>query len=169
MPEGSYFFPVTVPYQGPGRNQSYGVRTSGRMHDGLDFTPAYRLKDQASTFPILAYRGGTVVEVQSGWGYGIVKIQHADGTFARYLHTTSTSVVKDATVAAGQQIAIMGGRGPHGATDYPVHLHFELLDAAGKSQDPRPLLLDASNNPLGTLVVVSHPTHGAPRTEGAGV
>jgi putative chitinase len=169
MAEGAYFFPVTVPYQGPGRNQSYGQRTSGRMHEGVDFTPPVRLKGEALTFPILAYRGGKVVEAQNGHGYGWIKIQHEDGTFARYLHNSSVQVVVDALVTAGQQIANMGGRGPSGATQYPIHLHFELLDAKGKAQDPHAFLLDGSKNPLGTLVVVSHPTYGPPASEGGGV
>lgn len=169
MPEGAFFFPVTVPYQGPGRNQSYGQRTSGRMHHGLDFTPPIRIQGDALNFGILAYRGGSVVEAQNGHGYGWIKIKHEDGTFARYLHNSSVHVVVDAIVNAGQHIANMGGRGPSGATQYPIHLHFELLDANGASQDPRPLLLDASNNPLGTLVVVSHGTYGPPRSEGSGL
>lgn len=169
MPEGANYFPVTVPYQGPGRNQSYGVRSSGRMHSGLDFTPPIRLQEHANEFGILAYRGGVVMEVQSGFGYGIVKIKHEDGSFARYLHTFSTHVVKDAVVTAGQHIANMGGRGPGGAADYPPHLHIELLDKDGVAQDPRPSLLDASNNPLATLIVVSHSSYGPPRSEGGGL
>jgi hypothetical protein len=55
----SNYFPVTGPYQGPGRHQSYGVRSSGRMHSGLDFTPPIRLQDHANEFGILAYRGRT--------------------------------------------------------------------------------------------------------------
>ena len=169
MPEGAFFFPVTVPYQGPGRNQSYGQRTSGRMHDGVDFTPPVRLKGEALNFGVLAYRGGQVMEVQNGHGYGWVKIKHDDGTFARYLHNSAVHVVKDAIVTAGQHIANMGGRGPNGATQYPIHLHFELLDANGNAQDPTPFVLDANKNPLATLVVVSHPTYGPPRSEGGGV
>jgi putative chitinase len=152
MPEGSFFFPVTVPYQGPGRNQSYGQRTSGRAHQGVDFTPPVRLKGEALSFGILAYRGGKVVEVQNGHGYGWIKLQHEDGTFARYLHNSAVHVVKDAIVTAGQHIANMGGRGPNGATQYPIHLHFELLDANGVAQNPHPFVLDANKNPLGTLV-----------------
>lgn len=164
-----YFFPVTVPYQGPGPGQSYGRRSSGRMHHGLDFTPPIRIQGSARDFGILAYRGGVVEVAQNGHGYGIVRIRHDDGTKARYLHNTSTHVAVDSTVTAGQHIANMGGRGPNGGSQYVPHLHFELLDAEGNSYDPRSSLLDASNNPLATLTVLSHATYGPPQSEGAGL
>lgn len=169
MPEGAFFFPVTVPYQGPGRNQSYGQRTSGRMHQGVDFTPPLRIQGDALNFGILAYRGGTVVEAQNGHGYGWIKIKHEDGTFARYLHNSAVHVVQGGIVNAGQHIANMGGRGPGGATQYPIHLHFELLDVNGRAVDPHPFLLEANKSPLSTLVVVSHSTYGPPCSEGGGV
>jgi murein DD-endopeptidase MepM/ murein hydrolase activator NlpD len=169
MPDENRFFPVTVPYQGPGKGQSYGPRKSGKMHHGLDFTPPGRIQADHRQYPIIAYRGGEVVQVQNGSEYGIVKIKHDDGTFARYLHTSSVMVVVTATVDAGQQIANMGRRGPGGVDVYPPHLHFELLDEKGNSFDPRPLLLDKSNNPLGTLLVHEHPKHGRPKSEGKGL
>jgi murein DD-endopeptidase MepM/ murein hydrolase activator NlpD len=169
MPDENRFFPVTVPYQGPGKAQSYGPRKSGRMHHGLDFTPPGRIQADHRQYPIHAYRGGLVVEVQDSFGFGIVKIEHDDGTFARYLHNYSVNVVKDAEVDAGKHIANMGRRGPGGVDVYPPHLHFELLDKKGKSFDPRPFLLDSSNNPLGTLTILEHPKHGKPKSEGKGL
>jgi len=169
MADETYFFPVTVPYQGPGPDQSFGPRSTGEDHKGLDFTPPRRIRGDGEVFPILAHRGGVVTLAQHDTRYGAVFIRHDDGTQARYLHNATVSVVEDAIVVAGQQIATMGGRGPQGSDQFVTHLHFELLDAAGNHVDPGPSLLDAFNNPLSTLQVVSHPDHGSPASEGPGL
>jgi murein DD-endopeptidase MepM/ murein hydrolase activator NlpD len=169
MSDETYFFPVTVPYQGPGPDQSFGPRSTGSDHKGLDLTPPRSIRDDAEDFPILAYRGGVVTLAQHNTRYGAVFIRHDDGTQARYLHNSSVSVVEEATVVAGQQIASMGGRGPLGSDQFAIHLHFELLDAAGNHVDPGPSLLDTFNNPLSTLQVVSHPDYGPPASEGPGL
>ena len=161
-------FPITMPYQGPTAQygQTFGAPRSGHTHQGVDLTVPVEIQDEAysaHSFPVLAYRGGVVTQSEHRDDYGIVKIQHDDGTFARYLHNWDTVVEEGQRVKPGQLIAWMGGRGPGGNESYAPHSHFELRDAGDTPYDPQSSILDGSLNPRGDLVVYTG-KYGRPRS-----
>jgi len=77
--------------------------------------------------PIVAARGGTVVEVNSGtWDYGYgndVIIDHGDGTKSLYAHMESVNVSVGQQVSGGA--SVIGWIGMTGRTTGP-HVHFEI-------------------------------------------
>ena len=107
---------VTSPF-GP-RQDPTGA--SGTQHDGIDFAGS------AGT-PIMASKGGTVVEAGFHWSAGNhVVIQHPDGYFSYYMHMVSApSVGVGSSVSAGQ---VLGGMGTTGNST-GVHLHFGVSTA----------------------------------------
>ena len=107
---------VTSPF-GP-RQDPTGA--SGTQHDGIDFAGS------AGT-PIMASKGGTVVEAGFHWSAGNhVVIQHPDGYYSYYLHMVSApSVGVGSSVSAGQ---VLGGMGTTGNST-GVHLHFGVSTA----------------------------------------
>lgn len=119
---------VTSPF-GP-RQDPTGA--SGTQHDGIDFAGS------AGT-PIMASKGGTVVEAGFHWSAGNhVVIQHPDGYYSYYMHMVSApSVGVGSTVTAGQ---VLGGMGTTGNST-GVHLHFGVSTALWSSfVNPAPLL-----------------------------
>lgn len=107
---------VTSPF-GP-RQDPKGA--SGTQHDGIDFAGS------AGT-PIMASKGGTVVEAGFHWSAGNhVVIQHPDGYYSYYMHMVSApSVGVGSSVSAGQ---VLGGMGTTGNST-GVHLHFGVSTA----------------------------------------
>ena len=107
---------VTIPF-GP-RQDPTGA--SGTQHDGIDFAGS------AGT-PIMASKGGTVVEAGFHWSAGNhVVIQHPDGYYSYYMHMVSApSVGVGSSVSAGQ---VLGGMGTTGNST-GVHLHFGVSTA----------------------------------------
>ncbi|MDT2434403.1 peptidoglycan DD-metalloendopeptidase family protein [Enterococcus avium] len=107
---------VTSPF-GP-RQDPTGA--SGTQHDGIDFAGS------AGT-PIMASKGGTVVEAGFHWSAGNhVVIQHSDGYYSYYMHMVSApSVGVGSSVSAGQ---VLGGMGTTGNST-GVHLHFGVSTA----------------------------------------
>ena len=107
---------VTSPF-GP-RQDPTGA--SGTQHDGIDFAGS------AGT-PIMASKGGTVVEAGFHWSAGNhVVIQHPDGYYSYYMHMVSApSVGVGSSVSAGQ---VLGGMGTSGNST-GVHLHFGVSTA----------------------------------------
>ena len=107
---------VTSPF-GP-RQDPTGA--SGTQHDGIDFAGS------AGT-PIMASKGGTVVEAGFHWSAGNhVVIQHPDGYYSYYMHMVSApSVGVGSSVSAGQ---VLGGMGTTGNST-GVHLHFGVSTA----------------------------------------
>ena len=93
---------------------------SGTQHDGIDFAGS------AGT-PIMASKGGTVVEAGFHWSAGNhVVIQHPDGYYSYYMHMVSApSVGVGSSVSAGQ---VLGGMGTTGNST-GVHLHFGVSTA----------------------------------------
>ena len=95
----------------------------GRYHDGVD------IANRKNT-PIVAARGGTVV--QAGWcsGYGFcVIINHGDGFVTEYGHMASRPPVRAGqTVAAGKLIGYMGSTYDRRGGGYSTgnHLHFTV-------------------------------------------
>lgn len=107
---------VTSPF-GPRQDP---IGASGTQHDGIDFAGS------AGT-PIMASKGGTVVEAGFHWSAGNhVVIQHPDGYYSYYMHMVSApSVGVGSSVSAGQ---VLGGMGTTGNST-GVHLHFGVSTA----------------------------------------
>jgi len=117
---------------GTGMSYGYGMR-SGRMHQGIDFTPG-------NGAPIQAIADGTVrVATESGGGYGVhVYIDHViDGEVitSHYGHMQygSLRVVAGQKVEVGDVIGLVGDTGH----SFGAHAHVELLKG-GATFDPMP-------------------------------
>ncbi len=113
----------------------YGMR-SGRMHEGIDFTPG-------AGAPIQAIADGTVrVASEAGGAYGVhVIIDHmVDGQLvsSHYAHMQygSLQVSPGQTVGVG---TILGRTGNTGRS-YGAHTHFEILMNGTTAIDPMPWL-----------------------------
>ncbi|HEY9835428.1 MAG TPA: peptidoglycan DD-metalloendopeptidase family protein [Vampirovibrionales bacterium] len=123
----------------------YGyTREDSRWHDGLDYggygnDEIWSVKDGVVT--------DRVDDFENGGGRAL-RIQHTDGTGARYLHLLDILVSAGQSVKQGQVIAIRGGSGNGGlgqqidGKGYHVHLHFEAFDTSGQSVDPRSVTPD---------------------------
>lgn len=119
---------------GTGMSYGYGMR-SGRMHQGIDFTPG-------NGAPIQAIADGTVrIATESGGGYGVhVYIDHViDGqaVTSHYAHMQygSLRVTAGQKVEVGDVIGLVGDTGH----SFGAHAHFELLKG-GATFDPLPWL-----------------------------
>lgn len=107
---GSIGWPAQGPVTSP-----FGERW-GRMHTGIDIGASMGA-------PIVAAAAGTVIV--AGWveGYGnTTVIDHGGGMSTLYGHQSSIGVAVGETVAAGQQIGLVGSTG-HSTGP---HLHFEV-------------------------------------------
>jgi LAS superfamily LD-carboxypeptidase LdcB len=163
-PDAKYF-PIGSFYEGPGPQQSYGACRQGGScpHVGLDLTPPGSISDsEALQLDIYAYRAGKVIESASD--FGIVTIEHNDGTKARYLHNSRRLVKTGDTVRAGQSIAKMGGAGAGGSNVYPIHLHFEFYDKNGSTINPSNILIGENKQPNPALK-----KNGSPQSVGPGI
>lgn len=123
-------FAVGVPI-----SYGYGMR-SGRLHEGIDFTPG-------AGSPIQSIAEGTVrVATDAGGAYGVhVIVDHIiDGQLisSHYAHMQYGSI----RVQVGQQIPVGTVLGLTGNTgrSFGAHLHFELLAGGTDSFDPLPWL-----------------------------
>ncbi|WP_239453424.1 MULTISPECIES: peptidoglycan DD-metalloendopeptidase family protein [Microbacterium] len=120
-----------------GVTMSYGFgMRSGRMHEGIDFTPG-------AGAPIQAIADGTVrVASEAGGAYGVhVIIDHiVDGELisSHYAHMQygSMQVVPGQHVTVGTVIGHTGNTG----RSYGAHTHFELLKNGTTAIDPWPWL-----------------------------
>ncbi|NLA10283.1 MAG: M23 family metallopeptidase, partial [Microbacteriaceae bacterium] len=119
---------------GVGMSYGYGMR-SGRMHQGIDFTPG-------SGAQIQAVADGTVRLGPAGGGYGVhVYVDHViDGQriSSHYAHMQvgSLQVVDGQQVKVGDPIGKVGNAG----RSFGAHLHFELLVNGTEAIDPLPWL-----------------------------
>ena len=120
-----------------GVTMSYGFgMRSGRMHEGIDFTPG-------NGAPVQAIAGGTVrVASEAGGAYGVhVIIDHIiDGQLvsSHYAHMQYGSL----QVTPGQQVTVGTVIGHTGNTgrSYGAHTHFEILKNGTTAIDPWPWL-----------------------------
>lgn len=120
-----------------GVTMSYGFgMRSGRMHEGIDFTPG-------NGAPVQAIAGGTVrVASEAGGAYGVhVIIDHIiDGQLfsSHYAHMQYGSL----EVTPGQQVTVGTVIGHTGNTgrSYGAHTHFEILKNGTTAIDPWPWL-----------------------------
>ncbi len=133
--------PITDPYTGPisgetfiplpgatsigdpNQGQNYGAGRGGRSHLGIDLTETAQ---QDSRAPIVAYKTGKVIKIESGDIYpgGAIEIDHGAGLITRYLHVTPGSVNVGDVVYGGQQIGNLFKYSRNGAEQ--THLHFEV-------------------------------------------
>lgn len=131
-PDSAVQWPFAV---GVSLSHGYGMR-SGRMHEGLDFTPGNGAQIQAVA------EGTVRIATESGGGYGVmVIIDHViDGELvsSRYGHMQygSLRVTTGETVEVGQVIGLVGNTG----YSFGAHLHFELLANGTTPMDPLPWL-----------------------------
>jgi putative chitinase len=113
----------------------YGeVRAKG-PHGGSDFNyeggqAGVNLQHPAVHSPV----SGEVTFV--GGQYGTIKIRDADGNSHEILHTQDQVVRVGQRVEVGTEIGHMGGRGPHGASQYAQHVHYQMKDAHGTPVNP---------------------------------
>ncbi|MDY0908798.1 peptidoglycan DD-metalloendopeptidase family protein [Microbacterium sp. CFBP9034] len=120
-----------------GVTMSYGFgMRSGRMHEGIDFTPG-------AGAPIQAIAEGTVrVASEAGGAYGVhVIIDHMiDGQLvsSHYAHMQYGSL----QVSAGQKVTVgtLLGRTGNTGRSYGAHTHFEILMNGTTAIDPMPWL-----------------------------
>ena len=96
-----------------------------RPHPGIDISAPMGT-------PILASAGGTVIQVGTGTGYGMmVTIEHGYGLVTRYAHLSKALVRVGQRIQRGAEIALVGNTGIVTAP----HLHYEVI-VNGKQQDP---------------------------------
>lgn len=131
-PNSNIQWPFTV---GVTMSYGFGMR-SGRMHEGVDFTPG-------AGAPIQAIADGTVrVASEAGGAYGVhVIIDHiVDGQLisSHYAHMEYGSL----QVSAGQHVTVgtVLGRTGNTGRSYGAHTHFELLQNGTTAIDPMPWL-----------------------------
>jgi murein DD-endopeptidase MepM/ murein hydrolase activator NlpD len=131
-PNSNIQWPFTV---GVTMSYGFGMR-SGRMHEGVDFTPG-------AGAPIQAIADGTVrVASEAGGAYGVhVIIDHiVDGQLisSHYAHMEYGSL----QVSAGQRVTVgtVLGRTGNTGRSYGAHTHFELLQNGTTAIDPMPWL-----------------------------
>ena len=104
-----------------------------RDHVGLDIRARMG-------WPITAFKPGTVVRAGENGAMGIsVDIKQDDGMTARYGHMSKTLTKSGQRVEAGEPVGLVGCTG----RTTGAHLHFGLLNAAGKAVDPLPYLHSA--------------------------
>mgnify|MGYP001275826341 CR=1 FL=1 len=99
-------------------SSGFGVRTSGRMHNGVDL---YTGRPE----PVYASGDGVVESVGALGDYGeTILIRHGAGVMTRYAHLSSyaSGLRKGARVRAGEPIGETGRTGNATA----VHLHYEI-------------------------------------------
>lgn len=117
---------------------AHGIFTSGfgprwgAFHSGIDIANAVGT-------PILAFRGGEVIDAGPASGYGQwVRLRHRDGSVTVYGHVETVDVTVGQQVRSGEQIATMGNRG----FSTGPHLHFEYWPDGQTPVDPLQALRD---------------------------
>lgn len=102
-----------------------------RLHKGIDIAPP-----KPGQTGVMVYAGieGKVVSV--GGRYGTVTIKTSDGYTVQYLHFEKFEVEKDEWVTPDTILGEMGGRGPNGPSEFPVHVHIQVKDQNGELIDP---------------------------------
>lgn len=129
---------VMLPPQGgvkPHVTGHYGEERGAKDHGGTDFNYVGGQAGRNLQHPVVnAPISGTVTF--AGGSYGTVKVRDAQGNSHEILHLQDVQVKEGQSIAAGQPIGSMGGRGPNGADQYAQHVHYQLRDSSGKLQSP---------------------------------
>ena len=129
---------VMLPPQGgtsPHITGHYGEHRGHRNHGGTDFNYVGGQTGINREHPTVhSPVSGTVTF--SGGDFGTVKIRDAQGNSHEILHLQGRQVTAGQTIAAGDPIGTMGGRGPEGANQYAQHVHYQLRDPNGTIISP---------------------------------
>lgn len=107
------------------------VPGGSKNHKGIDLRA--RFGD-----PIRAAMDGEVIS--AGGSYNTILIKHSNGLTTQYMHCSRINVKPKDKVKAGQVIALAGGKGPNGPTQYAAHLHFGVKDSHGNWINPAAFL-----------------------------
>lgn len=117
------------------RSSVFGPRTNPvtgqyENHSGDDY-------EAACGTSVYAVLDGTVVEAANDGGYhggmgNYVKIQHSDGLYSVYMHSSNVIVTPGQTVKKGQEIMKVGTTG----MSTGCHLHISIRDASGTNLAP---------------------------------
>ena len=122
-----------------------GITHFGLIRYSYDF-------DMNVGITIIASRAGTVTQVLAeGDDFclgNFVMVSHGDGTHARYMHLSSTSVTVGTSVSQGTALGLSGATGCTGG--FP-HLHFDVSkESDPKLADTIPInFSNAGTNPVG--------------------
>ncbi len=137
----------------PRISDGYGVRSSGKIHSGVDLM--YRRPEKGTAkLPVyskhyflpegiaaIAYDGGVVTTSKEIGTGGYIVIEHPDGMTSQYMHVKNRVVAEGQTVEPGQTIATVFHN--TSKSGYKLnHLHFQLRKD-GKLVDPEPYLRKA--------------------------
>ena len=107
-------------------NRIHPIFGTERFHSGIDIGA-----NEGAT--VLAADGGTVTVATYSSSYGnYVMIYHTNGTYTLYAHMSSLAVSAGQTVTQGQTIGYVGSTGWSNGP----HLHFEIRNANGGTEDP---------------------------------
>lgn len=140
---------VTLRLPSPGEITSpFGERPGG-FHEGIDF-------GWGRGWGINAAAAGTVRHAGPGGAYGarygyLTIIDHK-GFQTRYGHQSRQFVRPGVTVAAGDDIGIIGGSGARGLNTYDPHLHFELL-INGRKVNPFPYFTTTAADDITPIIL----------------
>ncbi|MCD9004851.1 peptidoglycan-binding protein [Luteimonas sp. XNQY3] len=113
----------------------YGEQRGERAHGGTDFNYVGGQAGINLAHPTVHSPVAGVVTL-SGGAFGTVKIRDAQGYSHEILHLDGRHVAAGQTIAAGDPIGTMGGRGPDGADQYARHVHDQLRDPQGALLSP---------------------------------
>ncbi|MDR6989989.1 peptidoglycan-binding protein [Luteimonas sp. 3794] len=113
----------------------YGEHRGERAHGGTDFNYVGGQNGLNLAHPAVHSPVAGVVTM-SGGAFGTVKIRDAQGHSHEILHLEDRLVVAGQTIAAGDPIGTMGGRGPDGPEQYARHVHYQLRDPQGALLSP---------------------------------
>ena len=122
---------------------SFGMTRDGglKMHRRVDLLsvvggPVYAMHDGT------IYRGGWENRHVRHQGYGlrVYVVDETNDIHSRYAHLLELTVDNGDTVAAGQQIAVVGRTGNIMTNDdIPTHIHVEFRTGAGYGPDTTPI------------------------------
>lgn len=134
----------------------YGeVRLNGATHKGVDFNYVGGQTGVNLTHPKLySPVDGKVTFV--GGNFGTVKIQDKQGYSHEILHMHTQKVKVGECTKGGQEIGTMGGKGPLGHFQYPQHVHYQIKNLIGITENPNEWwrnkglieCIDVENNPV---------------------
>lgn len=91
-------------------------------HRAIDFS--YPGFDEIGVDTIFSPIDGTVESI--GPNYNTVSLRDNGGYLHQFLHNDKILVKSGDAVSAGTPLAIMGGKGPNGRSEFPAHIHYQL-------------------------------------------
>ena len=146
---------VALPTQSNVITSQFGprnVKGGSKNHRGIDLRA--RTGD-----PIFSMMDG-VVQGTDG-KYNSIAIDHGNGIAAKYLHNSQILTSPGQSVHKGDVIALAGGKGPEGATQYASHLHLGI-SKNGQTLDPEVFL---RSHGIDLKIKDGGAAHGAPASD----